>query len=113
MRTWQSIATYHDFVPGFRALLQQEKSLSAFYAAVKRQLAAEDKGPAAIGNSPSSAACDNGVALKPGSSNPARNKPDSTDQFKTDAILPRGKSVPARVIVPNFRKMLATPGRAD
>lgn len=37
-----SIATYHDFVPGFRALLQQEKSLSAFYSAVKR-MAAEDK----------------------------------------------------------------------
>lgn len=31
-----SIATYHDFVPGFRALLQQEKSMTAFYAAVKR-----------------------------------------------------------------------------
>jgi predicted aminopeptidase len=37
-----SIATYHDFVPGFRTLLQQEKSLSAFYAAVKR-MATEDK----------------------------------------------------------------------
>lgn len=37
-----SIATYHDFVPGFRALLRQEQSLSAFYAAVKR-MAAEDK----------------------------------------------------------------------
>jgi predicted aminopeptidase len=31
-----SVATYHDFVPGFRALLQQEKSMTAFYAAVKR-----------------------------------------------------------------------------
>lgn len=31
-----SIATYHDFVPGFRALLQQERSMSAFYTAVKR-----------------------------------------------------------------------------
>jgi predicted aminopeptidase len=31
-----SIATYHDFVPGFRALMQQEKSMGAFYAAVKR-----------------------------------------------------------------------------
>ena len=31
-----SVATYHDFVPGFRALLKQEKSMTAFYAAVKR-----------------------------------------------------------------------------
>ena len=31
-----SVATYHDFVPGFRALLQQEKSMTSFYAAVKR-----------------------------------------------------------------------------
>jgi predicted aminopeptidase len=31
-----SIATYHDFVPGFRALLQQERSMSAFYTTVKR-----------------------------------------------------------------------------
>lgn len=37
-----SVATYHDFVPGFRALLQQEKSLSAFYAAVKR-MAGQDR----------------------------------------------------------------------
>lgn len=35
-----SVATYHDFVPGFRALLQQQKSMPAFYDAVKR-LAAE------------------------------------------------------------------------
>lgn len=31
-----SIATYHDFVPGFRALLRQEKNMAAFYQAVKR-----------------------------------------------------------------------------
>jgi predicted aminopeptidase len=31
-----SVATYHDFVPAFRALLQQEKNMTAFYAAVKR-----------------------------------------------------------------------------
>ena len=31
-----SIATYHDLVPGFRALLQQERSMSAFYTTVKR-----------------------------------------------------------------------------
>lgn len=37
-----SIATYHDFVPGFRALLQQEKSMSAFYAAVRR-MAGQDR----------------------------------------------------------------------
>src|SRR5512133_3533043 len=37
-----SIATYHDLVPGFRALLQQEKSMPDFYAAVKR-MAAESK----------------------------------------------------------------------
>jgi len=37
-----SIATYHDLVPGFRALLQQEKSMPDFYAAVKR-MAAEGK----------------------------------------------------------------------
>ncbi|WP_234484068.1 aminopeptidase [Noviherbaspirillum pedocola] len=37
-----AVATYHDFVPGFRALLQQEGSLPAFYAAVKR-MAREDK----------------------------------------------------------------------
>lgn len=37
-----AVATYHDLVPGFRALLAQEKSFSRFYAAVKR-LAAEDQ----------------------------------------------------------------------
>jgi predicted aminopeptidase len=37
-----SISTYHDLVPGFRALLEQEKSLSGFYAAV-RKMAGEDK----------------------------------------------------------------------
>jgi predicted aminopeptidase len=37
-----SIATYHDFVPGFRALLVREKSFPKFYAAV-RVLAALDK----------------------------------------------------------------------
>jgi predicted aminopeptidase len=37
-----AVATYHDFVPGFRALLEQQGSLPAFYAAVKR-LASEDK----------------------------------------------------------------------
>lgn len=31
-----SVATYHDFVPAFRALLAQEKSLSRFYAAARR-----------------------------------------------------------------------------
>jgi predicted aminopeptidase len=37
-----SIATYHDFVPGFRALLVREKSLPRFYSAV-RELAALDR----------------------------------------------------------------------
>lgn len=37
-----AVATYHDLVPGFRALLAREKSFSRFYAAVKR-LAAEDQ----------------------------------------------------------------------
>ncbi len=37
-----SIATYHDFVPGFRALLMREKSFPRFYDAV-RALAALDK----------------------------------------------------------------------
>ena len=37
-----SIATYNDFVPGFRALLQTDGSLPRFYADVK-QLAALDK----------------------------------------------------------------------
>jgi predicted aminopeptidase len=37
-----AVATYHDFVPGFRALLRQQGSLPAFYAAVKH-MAAEDK----------------------------------------------------------------------
>ena len=37
-----SVATYHDFVPGFRALLAREKSFDQFYAAV-RVLAALDK----------------------------------------------------------------------
>ncbi len=36
------VATYHDFVPGFRALLAQEKNLPQFYLAV-RKLAALDK----------------------------------------------------------------------
>ena len=30
-----SVATYHDFVPGFRALLAREKSFANFYAAVR------------------------------------------------------------------------------
>ena len=30
-----AIATYHDFVPGFRALLTQQKSMSGFYEAVR------------------------------------------------------------------------------
>ncbi|MET0963862.1 MAG: aminopeptidase [Noviherbaspirillum sp.] len=34
-----SVATYHDFVPGFRALMGQEKSLADFYAAVRRMVA--------------------------------------------------------------------------
>ena len=37
-----AIATYHDFVPGFRALLAREKRFDKFYAAVKT-LAALDK----------------------------------------------------------------------
>jgi len=37
-----SIATYHDLVPGFRALLAREKTFPAFYAAVKK-LAQLDK----------------------------------------------------------------------
>jgi predicted aminopeptidase len=37
-----AVATYHDFVPGFRALLQQQGSMPAFYATVKR-MAAESK----------------------------------------------------------------------
>src|SRR5690606_27909273 len=31
-----AIATYHDFVPGFRALLEREGDLGKFYAAVGR-----------------------------------------------------------------------------
>jgi predicted aminopeptidase len=31
-----AIATYHDFVPAFRALLAREQSFAAFYAAVRR-----------------------------------------------------------------------------
>ena len=37
-----AIATYHDFVPGFRALLSQQKSMDKFYDAVRR-LASLDK----------------------------------------------------------------------
>jgi predicted aminopeptidase len=37
-----SIATYNDFVPAFRALLQREKNFGAFYAAVRR-IAALDR----------------------------------------------------------------------
>jgi predicted aminopeptidase len=37
-----SIATYHDFVPGFRAMLSQEKSFGKFYDAV-RSMAQLDK----------------------------------------------------------------------
>jgi predicted aminopeptidase len=37
-----SIATYHDFVPGFRAMLAQEKSFTRFYDSV-RAMAAMDK----------------------------------------------------------------------
>jgi predicted aminopeptidase len=37
-----SIATYHDYVPGFRALLSQEKSFDRFYSAV-RNLSLLDK----------------------------------------------------------------------
>lgn len=36
------IATYHDLVPGFRALLEQEKDIGKFYAAV-RSLSALDR----------------------------------------------------------------------
>jgi predicted aminopeptidase len=31
-----SVATYNDFLPGFRALLAQEKTFPRFYAAVQR-----------------------------------------------------------------------------
>lgn len=34
-----AIATYHDFVPGFRALLAKHKSLDNFYGAVRRMAA--------------------------------------------------------------------------
>jgi predicted aminopeptidase len=37
-----AIATYHDFVPGFRAMLAKEKNFGRFYAEV-RKLAALDK----------------------------------------------------------------------
>lgn len=37
-----SIATYHDFVPAFKALLQQEQTFSKFYEAV-RELSKMDK----------------------------------------------------------------------
>lgn len=37
-----SVAAYHDFVPGFRVLLRQEKTFPRFYAAV-RDLAALDQ----------------------------------------------------------------------
>ena len=37
-----AVATYHDFVPGFKALLVQQKSFGKFYAAVK-ELAQLDK----------------------------------------------------------------------
>jgi predicted aminopeptidase len=37
-----AIATYHDFVPGFRALMVKEQNFGKFYGAV-RQLAALDK----------------------------------------------------------------------
>lgn len=38
-----AIATYHDFVPGFKAVLAQQKNMGKFYDAVRR-LAALDKG---------------------------------------------------------------------
>lgn len=38
-----AIATYHDFVPGFKAVLAQQKTMGKFYEAVRR-LAALDKG---------------------------------------------------------------------
>ncbi|WP_414691457.1 aminopeptidase [Noviherbaspirillum sp.] len=52
-----AVATYHDFVPGFRAMLAQEKSMGKFYEAV-RQLASLDKEMrhrqlAELGHSPS------------------------------------------------------------
>jgi len=37
-----AVATYHDLVPAFRALLAQQKDMAGFYAAVK-QLASEDQ----------------------------------------------------------------------
>ncbi len=37
-----SIATYNDYLPGFKALLAREKTFPNFYAAVKR-LSKEDK----------------------------------------------------------------------
>ncbi|HJV84858.1 MAG TPA: aminopeptidase [Noviherbaspirillum sp.] len=51
-----AIATYHDFVPGFRALMAQTGTMSRFYEAV-RALAALDKEErhrelAALGNTP-------------------------------------------------------------
>lgn len=39
-----SVATYHDLLPGFRALLAREKNFPVFYAAV-RALARQDKEP--------------------------------------------------------------------
>lgn len=62
-----SIATYHDFVPGFRALLQQQKSMADFYATVKR-MASEERDVrhqqlAALGEPPRLASHESGAAL--------------------------------------------------
>ena len=62
-----SIATYHDFVPGFRALLLQEKSLPGFYAAVRR-MAGEGKSLrhqqlAELGTPPRLAAHESGASV--------------------------------------------------
>ncbi len=62
-----SIATYHDFVPGFRALLQQQKSMADFYATVKR-MASEERDVrhqqlAALGEPPRLASHESGAAV--------------------------------------------------
>jgi predicted aminopeptidase len=63
-----AIATYHDFVPGFRALLLQEKNFGKFYGVV-RQLASLDKSErrqrlALMGRSDSVAARDASAGFK-------------------------------------------------
>ncbi|WP_136418777.1 aminopeptidase [Herbaspirillum sp. ST 5-3] len=52
-----AIATYHDFVPGFRALMTQTKSMPKFYAAVRALSTLDEEERhrqlASLGNSPS------------------------------------------------------------